>query len=434
MRVTNKMLSDNFLRDMRTNLSNLSNIQNQMSSGKEISKASDDPAKASKIMRINSDIAANTQYNTNIKDTSNWLDLTDTALSNISDSIGKIEGLLQSSTGTYTSDELTAVKDVINQEVASISQTLNGSFDGKYLFGGTNATTKPVGTKVVGGNTELVTNIKPRAITKLVTSGTTTTPTTTLTYAGKPVALGSSFNMTINGVSMQVTTSAVITSVNTPTTMKEAAATLQGSIQTSIKTANGAKGVGDTGYIDPSTVLVAANADGGFDITPSDTMTFSDIGNNTITKDLGLSQGPNKLLVEISQGVTMDYNVTANQVINYGTGDNNLMKLLSNITSHLDSTSATDKSKLTNEDLTGIQSAMTNILSLRSEVGAKQNSMTSAASRNDDQNDSMTEILSTTQNIDITQKAMEYATMQNVYTASLQTSAKVIQPTLLDYL
>ena len=86
MRVTNKMLSDNFLRDMRTNLSNLSNIQNQMSSGKEISKASDDPAKASKIMRINSDIAANTQYNTNIKDTSNWLDLTDTALSNISDS------------------------------------------------------------------------------------------------------------------------------------------------------------------------------------------------------------------------------------------------------------------------------------------------------------------------------------------------------------
>lgn len=429
MRVTNKMLSDNFLRDMRTNLSNLSNIQNQMSSGKEISKASDDPAKASKIMRINSDIAANTQYNTNIKDTTNWLDLTDTALGNISDSVGKIEGLLQSSTGTYTSDELTAVKDVINQEVAAISQTLNGSFDGKYLFGGTNATTKPVGTKAVGDNTALICNIKPRAITKLVTTGTTST----LTYAGKPVASGSQFNMSINGVSMQVTTSSAIT-VTPPTTMEEAANTLQGIIQSSISTANGSKVLGDTGYIDPNTVSVVANADGGFDITPADTMTFSDNSNNTITKDLGLSQGPNKLLVEISQGVTMDYNVTANQVINYGTGDNNLMKLLSNITSHLDSTSATDKSKLTNEDLTGIQSAMTNILSLRSEVGAKQNSMTSATSRNDDQNDSMTEILSTTQNIDITQKAMEYATMQNVYTASLQTSAKVIQPTLLDYL
>ena len=54
--------------------------------------------------------------------------------------------------------------------------------------------------------------------------------------------------------------------------------------------------------------------------------------------------------------------------------------------------------------------------------------------RNVDQNFNMTEILSKTEDIDITEKTMEYATMQTIYMASLQTSAKVLQPSLLDYL
>lgn len=60
--------------------------------------------------------------------------------------------------------------------------------------------------------------------------------------------------------------------------------------------------------------------------------------------------------------------------------------------------------------------------------------MESALARNEDQNTNMTEVLTSTEDIDITEKAMEYATMQTVYTASLQTSAKVLQPSLLDYL
>ena len=130
----------------------------------------------------------------------------------------------------------------------------------------------------------------------------------------------------------------------------------------------------------------------------------------------------------------MEYNITASQVINYGTGDNNLMKLLGDITSHLGSAVASDIKKLTNEDLVGIKAAMTNILKVRSEVGSKQNRMESAEARNVDANFNMTEIMSRTEDIDITEKTMEYATMQTIYMASLQTSAKVLQPSLLDYL
>ena len=36
-----------------------------------------------------------------------------------------------------------AIKDEINQKVGELSQILNTSFDGKYIFGGTRGTTKP---------------------------------------------------------------------------------------------------------------------------------------------------------------------------------------------------------------------------------------------------------------------------------------------------
>lgn len=324
MRVTNKMLSNNFLRDMRTNLTNMNRIQGQMTSGKQITKPSDDPAKASRIMQMYSDIDANKQYNSNIQNSINWLDTTDTALGQVGDVVGRIQELLVSAgNGGYGDEQRQAIKDEINQKIGEVSQILNTSFDGKYIFGGTRGTTKPTETKPAGTgslNTELV-------------------------YSQ------------IGG-----------------------------------------------GELD-----VIANAS-------------------------EYTQINSKLSVEVSQGVTMDYNVTASQVINYGTGDNNLMKLLSNITSHLDSNVPGDIQKLTTEDLTGIKNALTNVLKVRSEVGSKQNRMESAESRNVDANFNMTEILSKSEDIDITEKAMEYATMQTIYMASLQTSAKVIQPSLLDYL
>jgi len=408
MRVTNQMLSNNFLRDMRTNLNNLSTIQNQMASGKQINKPSDDPAKASKIMQMYSEIDSNKQYNSNIKNTANWLDVTDTTLDRVGKVIGRIDELLVSTGGSANDlSSRKTIKDEINQRVEELSQLLNTSFDGKYIFGGTSGTTKPAGTKTVGENSELVSNAKTKVVAKLTDSAV---------YGGATVASGAIFDISLNGgVPITVTTSADIESG--VTTMAEAASTLQTNINTAIA---------------PDTAAVTVT-NGRFVInSPAGTLTFS---GTSATKDLGLRPGSDMLLVEVSQGVTMDYNITASQVINYGMGaGENLMKLLGGITSHLDSSVPTEIKKLTNEDLAGIKEAMTNVLKLRSEVGAKQNRMESAETINSDQNMNMTEILSATEDIDITEKAMEYATMQTIYMASLQTSAKVLQPSLLDYL
>lgn len=244
MRITNKMLSNNFLRDMKTNLNSLSILQTQMATGKQIRKASDDPTKASKIMQINSDIASNKQYNSNIKNTSTWLDMTDTALGQVGNVATRIQELLVSAGDAgHGVDERGAIKDEINQKVGELSQILNTTFDGKYIFGGTRGTDKPTA-----------------AIEDTATKNT---------------------------------------QLNLPT----------------------------------------------------DSVELKQIGS--------------KLSVEVSQGVTMEYNVTATDVINNG-GATNLSDLLNNITSHLGSTDATDIAALNGADLTGIQAVMTNILKLRS--------------------------------------------------------------------
>ena len=112
MRVTNRMLSDNFLRDANTNLENLSKIQTQLTSGKEIQKPSDDPFKVARVLEVNTNIDFNTQYNSNINDVSNFLDNTDTALGQVGDIMTRIRTLLVSAGNPgFKTDELGAIKD-----------------------------------------------------------------------------------------------------------------------------------------------------------------------------------------------------------------------------------------------------------------------------------------------------------------------------------
>lgn len=339
MRVTNKMLSNSFLTDLSTNLQNMQKLQKQMTSGKEISKPSDDPAKVARAMQLTTDINANKQYNENISNTTNWLDTTDTALGQAGNVLQKIRELLVSSgNAAYGSSERQSIKDELNQRVDELTQILNTNYDGKYIFGGTRGTTKPVATAANGSNNNIGYNIDPA---------------------------------------------------------------------------------------DPAYAIELAK----------------------INK---------KMNVEVSQGVTMDYNVTAGDMLQFnnekGVGCD-LSELLKAVVNHLDgnlntstNTNASINAKytdaptdnttslLTGKDLQDVTDAINNILKVRAQVGAKQNRMDSAKSKNEDETNNMTTILSKTEDIDITQKTMEYATMQTVYMASLQTSARVIQPSLLDYL
>lgn len=318
MRVTNQMMTNSFLRDMNSNLNNLSKLNKQLTTGKEISKPSDNPFKTARIMQMYSDIGANEQYNENIKDTINWLDTTDVALEQLGNSFGRVRELMVSSgNAAYGSDEKKAIKDEINEKVNEIAQILNTNFDGKYIFGGTKSASKPVGVNTVDGNNSL-------------------------------------------------------------------------------------------SFIDKS-------------------------GNTTTDPDI-LNQMNSKLKVEISQGVTMEYNVNANEILNFKDESGNDIELMSLMNDIINNLQSADSSDVVNSNLGDMDSVLSNINKLRGEVGSKQNRMDSAKAQNEEQNLSMTEILSKTEDIDLAEKTIQVATLQSVYVASLQTSAKILQSTLIDFI
>ena len=330
MRITNSMMSNSFLRDINRNQNNMKKINDQLTSGKEFSKPSDDPFKVARSMQLHGDINTNTQYNQNIKDTINTLDTIDTALEQVNNVFQRTRELMVSAgNAAYGSDEKKAIKDEINEKINEISQILNTSFDGKYIFGGTKGSSKPLGS------------------------------------------------------------------------MKDV----------------------DTG----NNVLYLSGKDG-------EILSFDNKDENVQNQ---INMIKSNLKTEISQGVEVEYSVSATDVLMFkdnGGNDINVMDLFKNITNNLDSENSEDTNKITNENLDAIDSVMSNLLKTRAEVGAKQNRMESVLEQNEAENFNMKDILSQTEDIDFAEKTIESSIMQSVYVASLQTSAKIIQPSLLDFL
>lgn len=467
MRVTNKMLSNSFLADMRTNLEYMQKLQQQMTSGKEIRKPSDDPFKVARAMQLHTDINTNKQYNENINDTINWLDTTDTALGQVGDVLQRVRELLISAGNAgYSENERRAIKDEINEKVGEVSQILNTNFDGKYIFGGTRGTTKPV--DVIGGssfgNSALTDEIiidKDQSIANTIISDegqlkqqldvkVKFKPSGSAVEVEKTISIAK--DTEINSLSDLA--SKINEQISKDNDLKDKIKVAPNMADKNLMFVN----INEAGGEDSSNNYFKISVDTG-DITipaGSDTAEFST--NNTSNARLvyykknggELVDGPEytqiqeKLKVQISQGVVMDYNVTASEILEFknSNGDSlDLRDIFNKTTNHLDGKGddgvAVDDDavkELVNGDLQKLTDAMNNLLKIRSEVGAKQNRMDSAKDKNIDANFNMTEILSKVEDIDITEKTMEYATMQTVYIASLQTSAKVIQPSLLDYL
>jgi flagellar hook-associated protein 3 FlgL len=309
MRITHGVMVSSFLGDMDTNLNSMNTIQRQLNTGKVFSKPSDDPFRVARSMQMYSEINANKQYNTNIKDTINWMDTTDTAMDTATNCLQRIRELMVSAgNAAYGTSEFTAIKDEINEKVAEFGQILNTSFDGKYIFGGKDGVSKPVNVDNVDGQ---------------------------------------------NSLSID----------------------------------------GDEDIINQS------------------------------------------LKVGISSGVSVDYNVNAVEILKFKDRDGNdveVSKFFGDLLNNL--SSADDKGKVIGENLDQIDKVIGNMLSLSSKVGAIQNRMESAKALNTAQNESLTEILSANEDVDYMEKSMEMAVARTIYIASLQTSSKVLQPSILDFL
>jgi flagellar hook-associated protein 3 FlgL len=143
-RITNAMTSRTVLSDIQGVYSELAKTQARLSSGKQITKPSDDPFGTSRALLYRAGLEANTQYQTNTSDASSWLDATDTALSQMgSDSDRARELILQGANGTLSDSQRGDIASELDQLAESIKSAGNTQYAGRYIFSGSATTTAP---------------------------------------------------------------------------------------------------------------------------------------------------------------------------------------------------------------------------------------------------------------------------------------------------
>lgn len=323
MRITNASMVRSHLYDTQNNLTNMSKINQQISTGKVINTVSDDPHKAIKIMNINNEIKYTEKYNSNIDETVGWMNTTDGALESTGNLLNEIkETILKVGNGTYSQNEMKSLNADINEKIKQLADTLNSTYGGKYLFGGSS--------------------------------------------------------------------------------------------------------------VDDAPITVIENPDGTVKLE--------------FSKDRNGQTIPNTddLKADISSGINIDYNISVGEILNIKDGNgntvnlldeiNNLSTLMNDIANGDEQTAAKAKETLLNDTKGKIDTLFDHVVNERTSLGVRVSTAEKIKELNDEDILNIQDVLSKTQDTDVVEKFIELKSAEMIYQASIQVGAKLIQPTILDYI
>lgn len=323
MRITNSSMIRSHMYDTQNNLTNMSKINQQISTGKVINTVSDDPHKAIRIMNINNEIKYTEKYNSNIDETVGWMNTTDGALESTGNLLNEIkETILKVGNGTYSQNEMKSLNEDMNEKIKQLADTLNSTHGGKYLFGGSS--------------------------------------------------------------------------------------------------------------VDDAPITVIENPDGTVKLE--------------FSKDKNGQTIPNTddLKADISSGINIDYNISVGEILNIKDGNgntvnlldeiNNLSTLMNDIANGDEQTAAKAKETLLNDTKGKIDTLFDHVVNERTSLGVRVSTAEKIKELNDEDILNIQDVLSKTQDTDVVEKFIELKSAEMIYQASIQVGAKLIQPTILDYI
>ena len=115
MRITNNMLINNMVKYIGNNLTRMDKYQSQLATGKKIQVPSDDPVVAARALKLRTDVAEIQQYQRNLKDAQSWLEITESALSDLGDIFQRAKEIANGSDGIESPEDLAATAEEAKQ-------------------------------------------------------------------------------------------------------------------------------------------------------------------------------------------------------------------------------------------------------------------------------------------------------------------------------
>ena len=151
-RITSSMMTRSVLADLNDIATKQDTTRRQMSSGKQITRPSDDPYGTARAMSLRTDLARIKQNERNVTEAQSWMSVTDTTLGSIGDLASKTKELLiQGATDTLPQTSRDAIADQVDQIIAGMKQEADATYDGRYILSGSRTNIRPYDSTLTTG-------------------------------------------------------------------------------------------------------------------------------------------------------------------------------------------------------------------------------------------------------------------------------------------
>jgi flagellar hook-associated protein 3 FlgL len=162
----------------------------------------------------------------------------------------------------------------------------------------------------------------------------------------------------------------------------------------------------------------------------TDVKPFSDPGSPTDPTNSWANFDTGSIDYLVSDGVTISVNITADKVFGANSDADNAFTALNQLYTGLQNN---DTSTIQNA-LDNISTRLDKVLAARADVGARSNRVNLIEQRLNDMNTNYQKLLSSVEDADIAKTITDLKTAENVQQASLAVGARILVPTLVDFL
>lgn len=144
MRITNRMITNNYMANLNTSLGELTKLNDKVSTGRSYLKASEDPANALKAFAVRQNLSRISLYQNNIAEAGDLMTDTEAAISETNSVITNVvEQVLQGKSDTYNEDDRNNIAQLLRNYQNEIFDIANSKSSNKYIFGGSEMNEPP---------------------------------------------------------------------------------------------------------------------------------------------------------------------------------------------------------------------------------------------------------------------------------------------------
>jgi len=144
MRISNSMMTSDFLSENNQIQQNLVKIQTQLSTNTKIQILSDDVGLSLNSINWETQLSKSQTYSKNVDNGKDYINNSLSALDSMNTEVQNIISQATSADNALNSQNYDTIAGTIKNSLSSIVQTMNTQYNGMYLFGGTNNQAAPV--------------------------------------------------------------------------------------------------------------------------------------------------------------------------------------------------------------------------------------------------------------------------------------------------